>query len=137
MVQNFPISLGTAFIGSPIVKDVDMDGDLEIFIGSTANMTGLDFKLSGNVFNQWNMFHGNSRRTSLFSFDPNAGCDSPLLGDINCDGSIDIFDITILVEIVLGMSDSYEYQIWASDANADGNIDIFDIISIVSMILDS
>ena len=23
MVQNFPISLGTAFIGSPIVKDVD------------------------------------------------------------------------------------------------------------------
>ena len=137
MVQNFPISLGTAFIGSPIVKDVDMDGDLEIFIGSTANMTGLDFKLPGNVFNQWNMFHGNSRRSSLFSFDPNAGCDSPLLGDINCDGSIDIFDITILVEIVLGMSDSYEYQIWASDANADGNIDIFDIISIVSMILDS
>ena len=136
IVQNFPIVLGTAFIGSPSVEDVDFDGDLEIFIGSTANLTGLDFKLEGNIIGQWNMFHGNAKRTSLYIFDPGAGCENPLLADVNCDSSIDIFDITILVEIVLGITDPFEYQAWASDANTDGSIDIFDIVSIVSIILD-
>ena len=136
IVQNFPISLGTAFIGSPSVGDIDLDGDLEIFVGSTANLTGLDFKLDGNVIGQWNMFHGNVERTSFFEFNPDAGCDNPLLGDINCDSSIDIYDLTILVEIVLELSNPFEYQIWASDANLDGSVDIYDIISIVLIILE-
>ena len=116
--------------------DIDLDGDLEIFVGSTANLTGLDFKLDGNVIGQWNMFHGNVERTSFFEFNPDAGCDNPLLGDINCDSSIDIYDLTILVEIVLELSNPFEYQIWASDANLDGSVDIYDIISIVLIILE-
>ena len=136
IVQNFPIILGTAFIGSPVVEDVDYDGDLEIFIGSTANLTGLDFKLNGNTIGEWNMFHGDAMRKSFYEFDPNAGCDNPLIADINCDNSIDIFDVTVLVEIVLGIAEPFEYQSWASDVNSDGAIDIYDIISIVSLILD-
>ena len=135
-VQNFPISLGTAFIGSPVVDDFDMDGDLEIFIGSTANLTGLDFKIEGSVLGQWNMFHGNPRRASFYEYNPNAGCDSPSIADINCDLSVDIFDITILVQIILGEIVPFDYQIWASDVNLDNSLDIFDIISIVSIILE-
>ena len=105
-------------------------------LGSTANLTVLDFKLDGNIFGYWNMFHGNIERSSFFEFNPNAGCDNPLIGDINCDSSIDILDITMLVEIVLDLSSPFEYQVWASDANSDGSVDIFDIISIISMILE-
>ena len=54
-----------------------------------------------------------------------------LLGDINSDGIINILDIIMTVNIILGTSSFNE----AGDMNADGVIDILDIVSLVNLIL--
>ena len=134
--KNFPIIIGNSFIGSPAIVDVDSDNDLEIYIGTTASLVGLDYKLEGDVVGYWNMYHGNYKRTSFYEFDPNMNCSSPLLGDINCDSEVDVLDIMMVVDFVLDVSFPFDYQAWSSDLNSDANINIFDIISIVAIILD-
>ena len=136
VLQNFPIIVGNSFIGSPAIVDIDSDNDLEIYIGTTASLVGLDYKLEGDIVGYWNMYHGNYKRTSFYEFDPNMNCSSPLLGDINCDGGVDVLDIMMVVDFILDISFPFDYQAWSSDLNSDANINIFDIISIVAIILD-
>ena len=58
-----------------------------------------------------------------------------ILGDLNEDGSINIQDIIIEVDIILENIIPIDYQLWAGDLNADGAIDIYDIILLVGIIL--
>ena len=51
-------------------------------------------------------------------------------GDINFDGSIDIFDIVIMIQIIL-----MEHYNIILDMNSDNTIDIIDIIDILNIIL--
>ena len=55
-----------------------------------------------------------------------------VLGDVNGDESIDILDVVISVNIVLGVADSNP----AADINSDGIINILDIISLINIILE-
>jgi len=57
-----------------------------------------------------------------------------LLGDLNQDSIINILDVIILVNIILGEEVS-SYQQFAGDINSDGIINILDVILIVNMIL--
>ena len=56
------------------------------------------------------------------------------LGDVNQDGIIDVLDVIMLSNIILG-EDSSSFEYWASDINQDTNIDIFDIITQIQFIL--
>ena len=56
-----------------------------------------------------------------------------ILGDLNEDGSINIQDVILAVNIILS---SLEYNA-AGDLNQDGVIDVLDIINIVNLILGS
>ena len=56
-------------------------------------------------------------------------------GDLNQDNTIDILDVTLLVNIVLGIDALDPSLFWLADINSDNNIDIFDIIEIISNIL--
>ena len=56
------------------------------------------------------------------------------MGDINGDGSIDVFDILLIVEFILG-SIPNDQELISSDCNDDGSIDIFDVILLVEIIL--
>ena len=57
------------------------------------------------------------------------------LGDSNMDGVINVLDIVIVVNFVLGLDDFDNYQIQLSDMNSDGTVNILDIISIVNIII--
>ena len=57
------------------------------------------------------------------------------LGDINFDDSIDILDVVLIVNIILGVLEPYEFQLLASDLNQDGVINILDVVQIVNIIL--
>jgi len=60
-----------------------------------------------------------------------------LLGDVNNDGSIDVQDIILIVDIILNDEVEYgEYELWASNVNADETTDVVDIIIIVMLILE-
>jgi len=54
-----------------------------------------------------------------------------MLGDVNQDNIINILDIILIVNIVLGTSDYID----AGDVNSDGIINILDIVSLVNIIL--
>ena len=57
-----------------------------------------------------------------------------LLGDLNNDSTINILDIIVLINIVLGESPT-DYQEEIGDVNQDGIINVLDIILVVNIIL--
>tara|TARA_R100000655_G_scaffold110038_1_gene167136 strand:+ start:4381 stop:8826 length:4446 start_codon:yes stop_codon:yes gene_type:complete len=60
-----------------------------------------------------------------------SNCDESLLGDLNSDGTINVVDIVMLVNIILN---GEEYNS-VGDLNSDGTINVVDIVSLVSLIL--
>ena len=57
-------------------------------------------------------------------------------GDINGDESINIQDIIILINFILGTDDPDTGEFNAADINSDGVLNIQDIILVVNLILD-
>lgn len=60
--------------------------------------------------------------------------DSFLPGDVTQDGLINILDIILVINIILG-EEPTPYQQWVGDVNGDGALDILDIVLIVNLIL--
>lgn len=58
-----------------------------------------------------------------------------ILGDINQDNTVDILDIILVVNIIIGIFDPTEEELIYSDLNTDGEIDVLDIIFIINLIL--
>ena len=56
-------------------------------------------------------------------------------GDVNEDGLIDILDLVIVVNVILGAEELDLIQTYAADMNLDGLINIQDIILIINLIL--
>ena len=63
--------------------------------------------------------------------------DEILYGDVNENLIIDIVDLILMINIILGQNTSDIYSFEAADVNQDGVIDIIDVISVVNMILDN
>ena len=57
-----------------------------------------------------------------------------LYGDVNFDGSLDVTDVILLVNLVLGQTPTEE-QALTADMNQDGIINILDVIQVVGEIL--
>ena len=57
------------------------------------------------------------------------------LGDVNQDSSINILDIVLVVNFILGQQEPDNTQFFASDLNSDNIINIQDIILLVNIIL--
>ena len=52
------------------------------------------------------------------------------LGDLNQDFSIDVLDVIILVNSILGSGNNIQY-----DLNSDGIVNILDVIEIINLVL--
>ena len=57
---------------------------------------------------------------------------SDFLGDVNGDGSLNILDIVIIANIILGTAEN----VLEADINQDGELNILDIVTLANMILD-
>ena len=57
-----------------------------------------------------------------------------IYGDVNFDGSLDITDVILLVNFVLGTTPTEEQELTA-DMNQDGILNILDVIQVVGDIL--
>ncbi|SVE52476.1 uncharacterized protein METZ01_LOCUS505330, partial [marine metagenome] len=53
-------------------------------------------------------------------------------GDVNGDGLLNILDIVIIANIILGTAENVPQ----ADVNEDGQLNILDIVTLVNMILD-
>ena len=71
-----------------------------------------------------------------FSFDAIGGTPSQD-GDVNLDGFINVLDIVVTVNHVLGIETISGYEFEIADMNDDGIVNILDIISIVNLIIGS
>ena len=59
-----------------------------------------------------------------------------ILGDLNHDGTVDITDVVLLVNHILGNTSSTTFTTQDADINEDGNIDISDVVALVNFILE-
>ena len=64
----------------------------------------------------------------------------PLLGDINRDGQVDIYDVTALIDIILEGDTTPPYEMTqydheAADMNNDNSIDVYDVTLLIDFIL--
>ncbi|UCE19127.1 MAG: PD40 domain-containing protein [Gemmatimonadota bacterium] len=57
-------------------------------------------------------------------------------GDVNDDTRIDLLDVLLCVNIILGLHQPDSGEFWRADYNDDGEIDILDIVGIVRVILE-
>jgi len=71
----------------------------------------------------------------LYVIDELVASNNYTIGDINSDGFIDILDVVLLVNIILGALDPTDTQENASDINNDEVVNILDVVQIVNMIL--
>jgi hypothetical protein len=58
-----------------------------------------------------------------------------LLGDINSDNTLDVIDIVLLVNYIIGQSEFNDYELFIGDINSDSIINVLDIVSLVNEIL--
>ena len=56
------------------------------------------------------------------------------MGDLNQDGLINVQDIILTINLVLGAPPS-DYELCSGDINEDGIIDILDIVLLINLIL--
>ena len=59
-----------------------------------------------------------------------------MFGDINDDSLINIQDIILVVQFILGTLDPSDYQFLAADMNSDDQLNVSDIILIMNIVLD-
>ena len=57
-------------------------------------------------------------------------------GDVNDDGSINVLDVVVMVNVILLLEDATEYIVWAADLNFDGSINVMDVVLLVNQILE-
>jgi len=58
-----------------------------------------------------------------------------LFGDVNGDGILDVSDLVMYIDFVLGYSEPEEEQFLSGDVNYSGQIDIIDIVMVIDAIL--
>ena len=105
--QNFPISYDFPFKGSPTLVDTDLDGDLELIIGSTQNLVSIDLKESSASSDLWNTHRSNMNRSGYFK--------SQTLLSIIDDGNVDEFSISNVYPNPFNPSVTIEYSMDVSD----------------------
>ena len=132
--NNFPISYEFSFTSTPLIIDLDQDGDLELIAGSAGALVSVDVMEGGSIDGYWSQDRSDNQKRGYYEL-VESECSSPLLGDINCDSLLDVLDILMVVNTIINESSTTEYQGWASDLNQDGIIDILDILIIVDLII--
>jgi hypothetical protein len=88
-----------------------------------------DFEIESNFYGGWNL-----PQSTAFVFVSSLN-DDGLIGDVNSDNSIDVLDIVMIVNCVVGTCQINDTSI--ADYNMDGSLNVLDIVSLVNFILDN
>ena len=102
---------------------------MEIIIGTSQNLSVIDIKnesLDPNYF--WYTYRGNNKRDGVYVFN------GSISGDINIDGSLNVQDLVVLINIIIGGNQDTNNN---GDINNDNTIDVLDVVVLVNMILQS
>ena len=109
----FPLDFESDSVYSGVFPNINSNSEVEYFITAT-NSNG---KSASHPNAGWHIFN------SLDS----------IHGDVNSDNIVNILDVILTINIILGLSDFNS----SADINIDGNIDILDVVQLVNIILDN
>ena len=115
--------------GEVIIYDISADTPAElgrINTGSTNNIMGIEIGPDQKI---WYVNYA-SNEVIRIDYDM-------LAGDVNFDETVNILDIILVANIVLGAIDPTPAQWNAANVNGDGIVNILDIIAIVNIILEN
>ena len=129
--------MGRTYVGHTVCgADVDPPGSIQWSFNWQApgsDVGNINFHLSSLATNHSHSTWGDNTYTQVITLSYN----DVMMGDLDGDGIINILDIILEVNIILGVIDPTPQQETAGDLNADGNIDILDVIALVNLILDA
>ena len=128
---HFPLTNEFTFESAPLITDIDDDGDLEILAGNGGGLSAIDVKIAGGVTTDyWNIFRGSYLRQGYYTSAPI----DYLPGDLNDDSVLDILDILLMVDLILG-EDPPANLLMVADITEDGIVDILDIAMLLWIIV--
>ena len=112
------------FIDEEGIVELEPHGshDLSFSINNEASITSSQIMLS-----IWPLLHEHAVKELMFS----VSMDDLVSGDINFDGTINILDVVVLINIILDMADENS----AADLNEDGVYNVLDVVLLVNLIL--
>ncbi len=58
-----------------------------------------------------------------------------LLGDVNCDGVVNVLDVIVLTNYIMGTQASTPCILEGGDLNGDGQINVLDVVSLINIVL--
>jgi hypothetical protein len=109
--------------------------DLSLTSGSPCIDTGIDLlAFEGNTILDMDLSEYNGIMPDMGYFEY---YNDILYGDVNLDSIIDIIDIVLMVNIIIGQNTSETYSMEAADMNQDEIVDVIDIVALINLILDN
>ena len=134
--ENVPCESISHFFNNSITFPIGPYGLLAPFYDDLDDNNGTEplhvyhqaFDVESRYVVQWN---------NIANSEQDEYCIDNSVGDINEDFNVDILDIIILVNVVLGVEQILPQQEQVADCNQDGNIDVFDIILLINLSLDA
>jgi len=127
--QPYQFSFGESTDGPPMFDYEEGDFTLGPNESIELSFEVLDENISStNInFSIWPVHHDYSLKELSYNITTN----DTLLGDLNGDGTINVVDIVMLVNIILNGEEYYP----VADLNSDGTINVVDIVTLVNIIL--
>ena len=129
--------MGRSYVGHTVCgADVYPPGSIQWSFNWQApdsDVGNINFYLSSLATNHNHSTSGDHTYTQVITMSYN----DVVLGDLDGNGAINILDVVILVNIILGVFDPTSQQEISADLNADGTINILDVVQLVNMILSS
>ena len=58
-----------------------------------------------------------------------------MLGDINSDNILNVQDVVLLINFILGSLDPTDSEYYAADLNSDGILNVQDVVILINIIL--
>ena len=96
------------------------------------NLSVIDFKEDAAINDSdWTTYRVDNKRSGSFS-----STNDYLIGDINSDTFINVQDLVLLINVIIGLSELNNSQINIADINNDNTIDVLDVVLLVNTILD-
>ena len=127
--QPYQFSFGESTDGPPMFDYEEGDFTLGPNESIEFSFAVLDGNISStNInFSIWPVHHDYALKELSYNITTN----DTLLGDLNGDGTINVVDIVMLVNIILNGEEYYP----VADLNSDGTINVVDIVTLVNIIL--
>ena len=92
----------------------------------------LEFDLSGNLLCPP---YPDCISTDDFWYQDTSSCSE--IGDVNFDSELNVVDVVILINFILGSDHPFGSEIIASDLNLDNELNVLDVVTLVNLILDN